>query len=73
MKKKIIYLLIIFTIFWLQLLPWGSATHQTLVDQSVFKSVPFGSEIGIWLKIFNLDKGLFYNTAVQNAIYFGQL
>jgi hypothetical protein len=68
MKKKIIYLLILFTIFWLQLLPWGSATHQTLVDQSVFKSVPFGSEIGTWLKIFNLDKGLFYKYFQQDNV-----
>ncbi|MBN2601341.1 MAG: hypothetical protein JXR87_05065, partial [Candidatus Marinimicrobia bacterium] len=58
------YLLII---LWFQLLPWGSSTHKTLVDQSVFKSIPFGLEDETWLKMFNMDKGFFYKYFSLNS------
>ncbi|TFH00279.1 MAG: hypothetical protein E4H13_07875, partial [Calditrichales bacterium] len=60
MNKKLIYFFCLFIFPWFHLLPWGSATHKTLVDQSVLKSIPLGSAAETWLKIFNMDKGFFY-------------
>jgi hypothetical protein len=60
MNKKSIFIFYFCILFWHQLLPWGAATHQTLVDQSVFKSIPLGSASEDWLKKFNLDRGFFY-------------
>jgi hypothetical protein len=61
MKNKLICFFCFCIFAWFSLLPWGSATHKFLVDQSVFKSIPFGLEDGKWLKILNMDKGFFYN------------
>jgi hypothetical protein len=60
MNKKSIYFFCLFVFLWFQLLPWGSVTHKTLVDQSVFKSIPLGSAAESWLKKLNLDRGFFY-------------
>jgi hypothetical protein len=60
MNKKSIYFFCLFVFLWLQLLPWGAATHKTLVDQCVFKSIPLGYAAETWLRKFELDRGFFY-------------